>query len=308
VSGSELRITGYKHCFCSHVCLRNSLPWEGRCGEYRMGWFSFHYSANLLYNHAMEKEKLTNVDFESIDPYEFKAPYFVCMEHLARYIWAAYILKRKRVKTALDIACGPGYGSRELALEGIRTTGFDIDRQNIRTANEKYSVSGLTDYISGDINAREYLALAGGGPFDAIVCFETLEHVRDPQLFLYDLRRLVRSGGYLVLSVPEGKYEPLDREGAIKSSYHLHAFSEEQVGQMLGAAGFRVQQRMYQPDSAGLHRNEFRAIRDTGATRETAERCYNKSPEAARYLAQVYAWPRKERGESYSNIFVSLNE
>lgn len=179
---------------------------------------------------------------------------------------------------------------------------------DIRTANEKYSVSGLTDYISGDINAREYLALAGGGPFDAIVCFETLEHVRDPQLFLYDLRRLVRSGGYLVLSVPDGKYEPLDREGAIKSSYHLHAFSEEQVGQMLGAAGFRVQQRMYQPDSAGLHRNEFRAIRDTGATRETAERCYNKSPEAARYLAQVYAWPRKERGESYSNIFVSLNE
>lgn len=40
------------------------------------------------------------------------------------------------------------------------------------------------------------------GNFDHVLCVEVLEHVPDPVSFLLDLKRVLRSGGSLVLTVP----------------------------------------------------------------------------------------------------------
>ena len=38
------------------------------------------------------------------------------------------------------------------------------------------------------------------GAFDLVLCAETLEHVRDVQLFLSEIRRVLRPGGRLALT------------------------------------------------------------------------------------------------------------
>jgi 2-polyprenyl-3-methyl-5-hydroxy-6-metoxy-1,4-benzoquinol methylase len=40
------------------------------------------------------------------------------------------------------------------------------------------------------------------GPFDAVVCSETIEHLENPRHVFRSLRRLVRPGGLLVLTMP----------------------------------------------------------------------------------------------------------
>jgi 2-polyprenyl-3-methyl-5-hydroxy-6-metoxy-1,4-benzoquinol methylase len=41
-----------------------------------------------------------------------------------------------------------------------------------------------------------------GGPFDTVVCSETIEHLENPRHVFRSLRRLVRPGGLLVLTMP----------------------------------------------------------------------------------------------------------
>lgn len=107
-------------------------------------------------------------------------------EHLARYRFA-----RERVGPGariLDLACGTGYGTRLLAA-----TGADISLEALRYARKRFPAS----YVAADA-----LRLPFGRVFDAVVSFETLEHVRDAGRFLEEVRRVLRPGGQLILSTP----------------------------------------------------------------------------------------------------------
>ena len=44
--------------------------------------------------------------------------------------------------------------------------------------------------------------IEAGGPFDTVVCAETIEHLENPRHVFRSLRRLVRPGGLLVLTMP----------------------------------------------------------------------------------------------------------
>ena len=87
------------------------------------------------------------------------------------------------------------------------------------------------------------------GAFDAVYCKQVLEHVRDVQLFLSEVRRVLRPGGGLALTTPawsrwsavwrvlfgagfEREFDPL--------SPHLLFFSKRSLGQLLDAMGFKV--------------------------------------------------------------------
>jgi SAM-dependent methyltransferase len=61
---------------------------------------------------------------------------------------------------------------------------------------------------------------------DAIVSFETLEHVDDPDGFLAACRRLLTPAGRIVCSVPNDWTNP---DGLDPNPYHLHVFDRERV-------------------------------------------------------------------------------
>ena len=54
-------------------------------------------------------------------------------EHFARYAFAARLARQKRV---LDIACGSGYGSAELAKVARSVTGIDVSEEAVAHAEE----------------------------------------------------------------------------------------------------------------------------------------------------------------------------
>src|SRR5947209_16665428 len=61
-------------------------------------------------------------------------------EHMARYTFAARLARGKRV---LDVGCGAGYGSAELAHEALCVVGSDISGDAVDFAREHYRLPNL---------------------------------------------------------------------------------------------------------------------------------------------------------------------
>jgi 2-polyprenyl-3-methyl-5-hydroxy-6-metoxy-1,4-benzoquinol methylase len=78
--------------------------------------------------------------------------------------------------------------------------------------------------------------------FDAVACFETIEHVLDPLGMLRAIHRLMRPRGLLVLTTPN--WEALSRHAlgaqwaVLSPAEHLYYFSEGTLTPLLKRAGF----------------------------------------------------------------------
>lgn len=138
-------------------------------------------------------------------------------EHIARYFALQDLCAGKRV---LDIACGEGYGSALLKKAGATfVRGVDLSKEAISIANTRFAGEGIK-FDVGD--ALDLSFLIDDGPFDAIVSFETIEHVEDPHRFLRELRRNLAPGGSIVISCPN---DALEAERGIVNPFHSRTYS-----------------------------------------------------------------------------------
>ena len=116
-------------------------------------------------------------------------------EHFHRYCLARDLCQGFDV---LDIASGEGYGSSMLANIARSVTGVDVDPQAIAHASTTYDRENLR-FIHGSVLDLPL----DDASVDAVVSFETLEHVREHGRFMAEVKRVLRPGGRLIVSTPE---------------------------------------------------------------------------------------------------------
>jgi len=149
---------------------------------------------------------------EGITPWYFKRLF---REHKIRYLFAKKFVKNKIV---VDVACGNGFGTYILARSGAKFLyGIDNDKVVISYAKQKYKDDNIK-FIPGNaekIPLRSNLA-------DVIVSLETIEHLKYPKKFLKEAKRIIKPGGLLVLSTPNGEVSYEDNLFHIKE----YTFSE----------------------------------------------------------------------------------
>lgn len=106
---------------------------------------------------------------------------------------------------ALDLACNDGWMAANLALAGWTLDGVDLNPDCIARALLRKGRSGCE--LMGDF-ACDDLDLAWSHFPDkrhrAIVAFEVVEHVADPDVLLGTMKDLVEPGGRLYISTPNG--------------------------------------------------------------------------------------------------------
>lgn len=117
--------------------------------------------------------------------------------HLERYAFAIQNGKPGRI---LDIACGTGYGAYQI-IESDRFSGsyiqaVDISAEAIEYGKKRYANPAIT-YVCADAMIYTDLTL-----YDTIVSLETIEHLKDPQLFVRKLHALLKKDGILIVSAP----------------------------------------------------------------------------------------------------------
>ena len=114
------------------------------------------------------------------------------------------VLKGKH-DVVLDIACGTGDFSIELAQKGVdKVIGVDISEGMMKIGMEKVKALGLEDKISMHVDDSESLSLEDNSIDAATVAFgvRNFEHL---QIGLNEMNRVIRPGGtvnVLELSVP----------------------------------------------------------------------------------------------------------
>lgn len=141
---------------------------------------------------------------------------FIKLEHLGRYLFACdYLKKHSITENVLDIACGTGYGCYLLSKQIKNVVGID---KNIEEVELQYKKDNIT-FIEEDIDKTDLTST-----YQAIVCFETLEHVNNPNRLLKQISKSLSSKGLFLLSIPNEKYEKLDENGNNLDIYHKTIF------------------------------------------------------------------------------------
>jgi ubiquinone/menaquinone biosynthesis C-methylase UbiE/glycosyltransferase involved in cell wall biosynthesis len=139
--------------------------------------------------------------------------------HIARYTLARQYLPDEGL--VLDAACGLGYGSAILAQGSakVRVVGIDSSDFAIDYARSNFpSQLPKVEFRTGDVcNLAEFEDESVG----LVVSFETVEHLREPEQFLKEVKRVLKPGGRFIASVPDMW---VDETGKDPNPHHFHVF------------------------------------------------------------------------------------
>lgn len=163
-------------------------------------------------------------------------------EHFIRFIsqWLPKCApERPRV---IDVGCGDGYFSHQLARLGAQVTGMDLSPAGLAKARSRTPEGTFLEHdLSQPFPVPD-------GSFDAAWCSEVLEHLFAPLKTLEHIARVVRPGGLVLLTVPyhdrlknvaialfefERHYDP--------TYPHIQYFTRKSLATIVERAGLRVQ-------------------------------------------------------------------
>jgi 2-polyprenyl-3-methyl-5-hydroxy-6-metoxy-1,4-benzoquinol methylase len=244
------------------------------------------------------------LDTEFVDLYDVNEENFwIAIEHIGRYVYARWFANKRRYENVLDIACSNGYGSNMIAKSGKNVVGVDISDDLIDIA--KKSESEHLCFIVADIDRDDLAVALDDQKFGLIVSFETLEHVEKPRLMLEKLKRLMTSDGRIIISVPNGAFDPVDKSGKPKNVFHKHVFLETDLLEMFKSAGFEVEFKLGQGMINSIMRkhNGYCSRNKSLETRTTSN--FKIDPQAIDYYVKMFGYPEKNDIEnSYVGIYV----
>lgn len=154
-------------------------------------------------------------------------------DHINRYEFACEQLVALPTNAqVLDLACGIGYGTLMLAKHtGAKLTGVDIEQAAIAHAKQHFSNENTT-FCCQDAKLLDIAA----NTQDAVVSFETIEHVDFDQQLLDVFFKVLKPGGQLICSTPNQDVMPFD---PVKFEFHLKHYRNTELSDMLQRSGFQ---------------------------------------------------------------------
>jgi SAM-dependent methyltransferase len=151
------------------------------------------------------------------------------------------MLDRLPPSRLLDLGCSGGLFAERARAAGHHVTGVDaVEVPGVRERTDRFFVADLERGIPAEV----------GGRYDVVVAGDIIEHISRPVPLLREMRRVLRPGGQLLLSVPNfGHWYPrvrvaagvfgYDRRGILDST-HLRFFTRSTLRRTVREAGFDV--------------------------------------------------------------------
>jgi 2-polyprenyl-6-hydroxyphenyl methylase/3-demethylubiquinone-9 3-methyltransferase len=90
----------------------------------------------------------------------------------------------------LDVGCGAGFLSNDLAREGFEVIGIDASQASIEVA-ARHDATGRARYVLGDALLMPF----GDATFDVVCAMDFLEHVEEPGQAIAEISRVLKPGG-----------------------------------------------------------------------------------------------------------------
>ena len=147
-----------------------------------------------------------------------------------------YIARRIRPGTVIDIGCGRG-----LLLDELRRRGWTVLGTELSDEAAEYA----RDYLGIPMKIGEFhhLDLAAASA-DAVIMWQTFEHMREPNAVLKRVYEVLRPGGVAIISVPNRESWQARFAGArwhhLDVPHHLHHYGASTLRRMLEHQGFQI--------------------------------------------------------------------
>ncbi len=147
-------------------------------------------------------------------------------------------------RRVLDIGCGAGMlGEAIKQRQGASVSGIELDARAAAAARER-----LDHVWAGDIEQLDFEIPAGS--FDAIVCADVLEHLRQPARVLKQIREWLEPGGCIVASIPNVRHHSVVQSllqgnwtyesAGLLDRTHLRFFTRREIEKLFHRAGFAI--------------------------------------------------------------------
>ena len=142
------------------------------------------------------KKKKRNLNYTGIRvvPGKMQVDVINWMLHLQRYI---FILKYCVDGKVLDVACGSGYGMALISSVAKNVEGIDIDKKTIEWAKINNHFYSPVKFKILDLEKEKI-----DGKFDCVISFETIEHLKNPEFLLSNIKNSLNNYKCLVFSIP----------------------------------------------------------------------------------------------------------
>jgi len=149
-------------------------------------------------------------------------------------------------KSIIDLGCGEGIALEKLqrSFSEKKIIGVDVEIENIEICREH----GLTARYADVCELPIY-----SGSFDACLCIDMLEHLKDPAQPVREIVRILKPGGRLVVVVPHDRNFLLARlaclmfKEAFYDAGHQRQWSPKDLANLLTSHGMTVKTKRNLP-------------------------------------------------------------
>lgn len=141
------------------------------------------------------------------------ARYMIIVDHVKTIIDKHYKNTEEKLKI-LDMGCGDGVLlyllSEKLKNSNIELYGVDLSDIAVKTAINKFKQKGVKNKFFFKVD-NVYNTSFEDGMFDIVISSDVIEHLNESDTFLEEVKRLLKSRGFLIIGTPI-KYteKPLD--------------------------------------------------------------------------------------------------
>ncbi len=135
-------------------------------------------------------------------------------------------------KSFLEVGCGPGFvlAGLRAVLPEAKFVASELYLHGLPYASRR--VTAPAEFIQADC-----LALPYDSEFDAVGAFDVLEHIDPDAQALAEMRRVLRPGGVLLLTVPQ---HPWLWSRVDEIDHHKRRYRREELAARLHSAGYSV--------------------------------------------------------------------
>jgi 2-polyprenyl-3-methyl-5-hydroxy-6-metoxy-1,4-benzoquinol methylase len=153
--------------------------------------------------------------------------------------------------TCLELGGGMGEFAEVLRAKGYEVTLADLSAANVRHARD-------LGFEAHRIDLNEPLPFEPEA-FDGVAMLDVIEHVVNAEQLLAESARVLRPGGFLVLSTPNFAWIPerlriLRGRPPAEEGYHYRFFTVRSLRAAFGRAGLRVVRERYSMPAIGVNR------------------------------------------------------
>jgi glycosyltransferase involved in cell wall biosynthesis/2-polyprenyl-3-methyl-5-hydroxy-6-metoxy-1,4-benzoquinol methylase len=154
----------------------------------------------------------------------------------------------KPTDDVLDVGCGDASNYQTWLIKQVgKLTGMDISESGI-TAARRIGMEAVVHDFSKSFPFES-------DRFDKAVCIEVLEHLYDPKFCVQEIYRVLKPGGWFIMSVPNNGYHRERLKSLVKAELstsitdlsnewkgaHIRFYNQRSITKMLEVAGFKVE-------------------------------------------------------------------